>query len=60
MINHKFKVGVVVYLNSNPEIKMTILKVINNSQAVVIYFLLKIRHADNYPLEMLTLDKNVN
>ena len=39
---------------------MTILKVINNSQAVVIYFLLKIRHADNYPLEMLTLDKNVN
>ena len=47
MINHKFKVGDVVYLNSNPEIKMTILKVINNSQAVVIYFLLKIRHADN-------------
>ena len=39
MLAHKFKLGDVVYLNSNPEIKMTIKTNKSNSRVIVNYFL---------------------
>ncbi|WMC06276.1 MAG: hypothetical protein PQ275_08950 [Elizabethkingia anophelis] len=58
MYNHKFKVGDVVHLNSSPEVGMTISKIMNNNQVIVVYFIRGNRKVDNFSSEMLTLYKS--
>jgi hypothetical protein len=57
MLQSKFMVGDEVYVNSNPEIPMTVKVIMPNSQVIVHYYLGKKRHVENFPTAMLTLVK---
>lgn len=57
MLQSKFKIGDVVYLNSNPETEMTIKRNMPNSQVIVNYFIRGNLKVFNFPSAMLTLVK---
>lgn len=57
MLKHKFMVGDVVYLNSNPKILMTVKTNMSNSKTIVHFYLRGKRNVENLPSEMLTLYK---
>lgn len=58
MEDFKFKIGDVVYLNSNPEIKMTVYGFTKSKHIAVMYLRNGIRHTSIYMPEILTLYKN--
>ncbi len=55
MHTHKFKLGDIVHLNSNPEIKMTVYGFTISGQVAVTYFRNRIRTTSNFSSEILTL-----
>lgn len=60
MIYHKFKIGDVVYLNSNPKLKMVVSGFVINGQIEVTYFRRgNIRSTSKFEPDILTLYKKL-
>lgn len=57
MYEHKFKVGDIVYLSFNPDVKMTIITIMLD-RVLVVYSSGEFRRSEIYPLEVLTLHTN--
>lgn len=57
MSNTNFRVGDMVYLSFNPDVKMTIVTIMLDI-ALVVYSSGEFRESEIYPLEVLTLHTN--